>query len=162
MALISKFHIAESQFFDAIKLYLDGNYLSAATLAGTSEEILGKILESKGRDSCLTSTHKSQNTFLNELGMNQVKIKTTANKLNRVPNNLKHISTNEKGGYVANIRFNPEIQSIMLRALYNYEALKKNRPIKSEMRIAIHKFRVQFWINNDNYKNINHIAHTFQ
>ena len=47
---LSKLEVAEHQLNAAIRLYLDhDDFVSAITLAGTAEEILGKLLEKQGR-----------------------------------------------------------------------------------------------------------------
>ena len=48
--ILSKLEIASHQLDQALKLFLDNNdYVSSVTLAGASEEILGKILEKQGQ-----------------------------------------------------------------------------------------------------------------
>ena len=47
---LTKLEVAEHQLNASIRLYLDANdYVSAVTLAGAAEEILGKLLEKQGR-----------------------------------------------------------------------------------------------------------------
>jgi len=46
---LSAIEIAEHQLLAALKLWRDGDYLSALTLAGAAEEILGKRLRKIGR-----------------------------------------------------------------------------------------------------------------
>jgi hypothetical protein len=53
---LSKLQIAEHQLDRAIQLLLDENdYVCAVTLAGASEEILGKLLELRGHKPALAS-----------------------------------------------------------------------------------------------------------
>lgn len=53
---LSKLQIAEHQLDRAIRLLLDeDDYVCAVTLAGASEEILGKLLEQQGRKPTLAS-----------------------------------------------------------------------------------------------------------
>ncbi len=54
--IYSKLEIAVHQLERAIKLYLDEKYyISTITLAGASEEILGKIIESAGGETDLSN-----------------------------------------------------------------------------------------------------------
>lgn len=54
--IYSKFEIAEHQLERALHLLLDeGDYISSITLAGASEEILGKLLNEQGKESDLES-----------------------------------------------------------------------------------------------------------
>jgi hypothetical protein len=51
---LSKIEVAEHQLNAAIRLYLDeDDFVSAITLAGAAEEILGKLLEKQGRQHSL-------------------------------------------------------------------------------------------------------------
>ena len=52
----SKLEVAEIQLERALRLFLDeADYVSAITLAGASEEILGKLLEQQGKPHSLGS-----------------------------------------------------------------------------------------------------------
>lgn len=46
---ITKLEVASHQLGVAIRLFLDGDYLSSLTLAGAAEEILGKLSERAGK-----------------------------------------------------------------------------------------------------------------
>lgn len=46
---MSKLEVAVSQLEQAIRLFLEGDYLSSLTLAGAAEEILGKLCERAGK-----------------------------------------------------------------------------------------------------------------
>lgn len=47
---ITKLDVALQQLNVAIRLFLEGDYLSSLTLAGAAEEILGKLSERAGKD----------------------------------------------------------------------------------------------------------------
>ena len=52
----SKFEIALHQLEQSIRFYLDDkDYICAITLAGASEEILGKLVEAEGKENDLTN-----------------------------------------------------------------------------------------------------------
>jgi hypothetical protein len=51
MLTLTRLQVAEHQLEKALLLFLDENdYVSAITIAGASEEILGKLLEKEGKD----------------------------------------------------------------------------------------------------------------
>ena len=88
----SKFEIARHQLEQSIKFYLDDkDYICAITLAGASEEILGKLLEAKGKENDLTNFVNAC-VDINEL-MDGEKIprKEFVEMANFHRNHLKHI-----------------------------------------------------------------------
>jgi hypothetical protein len=60
MPTFTKLQVAEHQLDRALKLFLDEkDYVCAITLAGASEEILGKLLEKSGKEHALGSFVKA-------------------------------------------------------------------------------------------------------
>lgn len=60
MLTLSKLGVAEHQLERALRLFLDDkDYVCAITLAGASEEILGKLLEKEGKEHALGSFVKA-------------------------------------------------------------------------------------------------------
>jgi len=60
MLTLTKLEVAEHQLERAICLFLDeSDYVRAITLAGASEEILGKLLEKEGKEHALENIVKS-------------------------------------------------------------------------------------------------------
>jgi hypothetical protein len=56
MLTLTRLQVAEHQLEKALLLFLDENdYVSAITLAGASEEILGKLLEKEGKEHAMGS-----------------------------------------------------------------------------------------------------------
>lgn len=136
MAKISYEEIVLEQIEDAIQSFYYGHYVSATTLAGAAEEILGKILKDSGKE--------------NALGVNQKYIyrnlpeKEVADRLNFPRNTYKHfmkvgppsVRINEaiatktvlcfpKTGNELDIK--EEAEDMIMRAIANYEgALGKN------------------------------------
>jgi len=148
MTYISKFHVAEEQLLDAINLYIEGRYYSASTLAGAAEEIFGRILEHQGKDSALKEANEFQNKINEVVNLPKQPIRKTANRLYDLRNNLKHISPEKTGNSVLHFRFSPDFQTSLLRAIHNYQKLKKGRKMKHEIEDKLHEFRQLFWANN--------------
>jgi len=55
MKIHRKIDVARAQLERSISLFFEGDYYSAATLAGASEEILGKFIEKTGAENELKS-----------------------------------------------------------------------------------------------------------
>src|SRR5579859_5424988 len=94
--VLTKLAIAEHQLDRALRLFLDDrDYVSAITLAGASEEILGKLLEKGGRkhslqefvEHCVTIGHKVFGERWEEKHFRDI--------ANHFRNGLKHITDGE-------------------------------------------------------------------
>lgn len=111
---ISKSDIAIVQLNDAMNLFVDGNFISAITLAGAAEEILGKLLEGKDVLSIsaeLFLTFKSDLNLDLEVGFSR---KMLSDNLNFLRNELKH-----RGEDVLEVNFCDEAFWMINRALFN-------------------------------------------
>ena len=94
---LSNLEVAHRQIERAIVVFLDDkDYVSALTLAGAAEEILGKLLNNEGREHWLDSISKGA---LRALGFRKKEFETPealkarkeiANIANRYKNRLKH------------------------------------------------------------------------
>lgn len=82
MKKISKEHIAIIQLRDALSLYYNKSYISAITLAGASEEILGKLSKEKN-----STTALEIESFLFRTTFPSMNYQAERNKLR---NELKH------------------------------------------------------------------------
>ena len=99
LALLSKNEVAVSQLNLAMTLYLDGReFVSAITLAGAAEEILGKICEEKGKPSGLKRHAESARSLYLHLGSEFHALftgdpgtKPFINIRNEARNELKHL-----------------------------------------------------------------------
>lgn len=97
---LSNLEIAHRQIERAIVLFLDDrDYVSALTLAGAAEEILGKLLNKEGKEHWLDSISKGA---LRVLGFRKIELKTPealkakkeiANIANRHKNTFKHYNS---------------------------------------------------------------------
>lgn len=97
---LSNLEIAHRQIERSIALYLDDeDFVSALTLAGAAEEILGKLLNEKGKEHWLDGISKGALRALGyrkqELGSSEaLKIKKAiANHTNKYKNSLKHYNS---------------------------------------------------------------------
>jgi hypothetical protein len=91
MLTLTKIEVAEHQLERALRLFLDENdYVCAITLAGASEEILGRLLEKSGREHALgtfvKACVKTGKVVYNENWSH----KTFADMANAFRNDLKH------------------------------------------------------------------------
>lgn len=95
--LYSKMQLAEHQLERAVILYLDEkDYISSITLAGASEEILGRLLENKGETNDLNELVIA---FASEYGVGWEELrKWVIEDENYYRNHLKHI---KDGSYIS-------------------------------------------------------------
>lgn len=87
----SKLQIASHQLDVAIRLFLEGDYLSSLTLAGAAEEILGNLSEKAGLPVAIkeiTEFHKADTDPAIPEEKHQ---KTIASILNKARNAAKHV-----------------------------------------------------------------------
>lgn len=112
--------IAERQLLAAIRLWHEGDYVSAITLAGAAEEILGKRLRKKGKEPSFDNIKSAIMALSQTLGdENQKTEKIVADLLNQTKNELKHYSGDD------HLEFDLLEDSIELleRAITNYQML---------------------------------------
>lgn len=91
-------HVARCQLERAIELFLDEqDYYSAATLAGASEEILGKLRERTGMPHALSNLRNRLRSMLTEEEYKAIdEKKGLLSLLNEYRNWLKHFSEDEE------------------------------------------------------------------
>ena len=124
--------IAERQLLAAIRLWHEGDYVSAITLAGAAEEILGKRLRKKGKEPSFDNIRSAIMALSKTLGdENQKTEKIVADLLNQTKNELKHYSGDD------HLEFDLLEDSIELleRAITNYQMLTG----------IIHNEMISFW-----------------
>jgi hypothetical protein len=111
--------VARTQLDRAIALFAEpGEYLSAITLAGAAEEILGKLVTESGRDNSLTSLTQAAAAVHEHLFQEVVEPSVFLHAANRARNALKHLDTSAG----RNIVIDPqqEASDIINRAIDNY------------------------------------------
>ena len=114
---LNKIEIARTQIETAIDLFLSNrDFLSALTLAGAAEDILGKLLERDGKKSMLENLYGwFQETTQEKIGFGEF-----AKKANFTRNTLKHASVANEDEIEV---FRWETVQMIMRALFNYKQL---------------------------------------
>jgi hypothetical protein len=119
MPTFTKLEVAEHQLERALKLFLDEkDYVCAITLAGASEEILGKLLEKDGKEHSLGSFVKACVAAGRMLHGEEWSQKEFAQMANAFRNDLKHYT----GGETVTVPRQAAIE-ILDRAIDNLWAL---------------------------------------
>ena len=126
MKQVKKIEIALIQLRTAIQLFKKGNYISAITVAGAAEEILGEIaLKRKG-----TNALMADKAFLDEIADHLKKprpgLKNVVNQRNKVKNELKHNKTGND--YTIQHDFKYEAEELILAAVNNYAIIFRKYP----------------------------------
>ena len=118
--------IALAQLETALRLFRDGGDLfSVITLAGAAEEILGELVEKRGRDNSLESLKKAAGAIhklatgesLDETGLT-----IFAKRANRARNAVKHLKAGGEPTITLDVR--EEAVDILTRAVDNYWLLE--------------------------------------
>lgn len=118
---LTKFEAAERQLIHAIELYLEGIHLiSAITLAGAAEEILGELVKLSGKENALELKVKVLCGMYEHVFNEPAKPKSFFKIRNKARNELKHIMTGDS----LNIDLEEEAAKLIDRAITNYKKLK--------------------------------------
>lgn len=120
ISVLSAEEIAEHQLLAALKLWREEDYLSALTLAGAAEEILGKRLRKLGRERSFDQMKGLIVNLARQEGDHNPKTDSiVANLLNDTRNLLKHYAGDES----LNLDLREDASDILDRALANYHCL---------------------------------------
>jgi len=112
--------IAEHQLLAAIRLWQEQDFLSALTLAGAAEEILGKRLRKLGREPSFDQLKSIIVALARSEGETDPNLeRTVGDLLNNTKNELKHYS----GDAALSFDLRADCHEILERAVANYEAL---------------------------------------
>ena len=115
--------IAVTQLERAIALFEEPkDYLSAITLAGAAEEILGKLVVESGRDSSVTSLARAAVEIHRLLTQENVAPRDIIDRANCARNALKHLNTS--AGRAIDLDAEEEARDVIGRAIDNYWILK--------------------------------------
>lgn len=133
---LSNLEIAHRQIERAIVLFLDDqDYVSALTLAGAAEEILGKLLNKEGKDHWIDRVSKRA---LRALGFRKIELQTPealkakkeiANIVNRHKNTFKHYNSDGTVTLLVDVAAAEMID----RAISNYFDLTRRKTGVMEM-----------------------------
>jgi len=117
---LSKLQIANAQLDTSISLYLDGkDLISAITLAGAAEEILGKLVKGSGGKSSLEETVERLCGMYEAAFEESPDPKVFADLRNRTRNELKHRGLSDSVSF----DLEREATSMIRRAVANHQAL---------------------------------------
>jgi hypothetical protein len=117
--------IAVTQLERAIELYtVPRDFLSAITLAGAAEEILGKLVSDSGRDNSLASLVKAAVAIHELIFKEPIDQRVLADRANEARNSLKHLRTTSE--LTVSIDPEEEARDMINRAIENYWLLKSN------------------------------------
>jgi hypothetical protein len=117
ITLITKPEIASSQLRTALQHFCRSEYVSAITLAGAAEEILGKLVKSAGMRNALEEDISFMNARLHARGC-AIPRKQLITWMNRPRDELKHIGKNHSD--VLAIDALEAAEDMIERAVYNY------------------------------------------
>ena len=120
----SKQSIALAQFETALRLFHTGDELiSAITLAGAAEEILGKLVKRRGQDNSLDSLKKAAAAIHERLFSEPIDTSVVADRANRARNAFKHLTA---GGDPVSLDLREDAVDILNRAVDDYWILETN------------------------------------
>ena len=144
---LTKLDIAEQQLLHAIELFCSGERIvSAITLAGAAEEILGMLVAETGQTNSLGSEVRDQcklfETFFGRAG----DPKTFRDLENKARNELKHLST----GNNVEIDLEQKAVSLIERAINNFKIL---RPESNSAFLAFDDNAAAWWRKRTNQFN---------
>ena len=141
----TKQKIAKHQIERAISLYLDeADFISAITLAGAAEEILGKLVKQTGGITAYEAVGEIIEA-VNELTNKQQYSKNDLNELfNSTRNNLKHLSGSEQ--FVVDMK--QEANNMLYRAISNYRSLTSKETELMKKWLATPNIEPAFMLNN--------------
>ncbi|MEY3774817.1 MAG: hypothetical protein RLZZ129_1597 [Verrucomicrobiota bacterium] len=117
METFTKVEIASIQLQRALVLFCAKDYISALTLAGAAEEILGKIVEAKGEANALTEDVCYIETRLRGKA-DSMTSKQIASFLNQPRNQLKHFG--DVSASLVSLNPSADAESLIERATLNY------------------------------------------
>ncbi len=119
-SILTAEEIAEHQLITALRLWHDDDYLSALTLAGAAEEILGKRLRILGRTPSFDQIKNEIIALAKQHGDSDPKTeKLVADLLNQTRNELKHYAGDDSLSF----DLRSDTAEMMERAIANYYLL---------------------------------------
>ena len=120
ISTLSAEQIAEQQLVAALKLWREQDFVSALTLAGAAEEILGKRLRKLGREPTFDQLRDLIVALARQEGDTSPNLeKTIGDLLNSTKNELKHYGGDDSLSF----DLRADAQEMLERAVANYQAL---------------------------------------
>jgi hypothetical protein len=137
---MEKRDIALAQLRRAIRLYRNGDFVCAATLAGAAEEILGRIAKKRAGYNAMDGEESFAAQVAEVLGVPKPDNAKVRSVTNRMRNECKHNDSGDNGWIEANFEF--EAQCLIDRALSNwliaYGGFPKDR--------IVSKYSTDYWL----------------
>jgi len=96
---VTKLEVASHQLDVAIRLFLDGDYLSSLTLAGAAEEILGKLCERAGKPVAVETIIDFHWKDTDEAKSDKERRKILLGVLNEARNQAKHANNPDEADF---------------------------------------------------------------
>lgn len=122
--------IATCQLNTALALFLgEKDYISALTLAGAAEEILGHAVKSQGKSNALRNYLHAAQGVSEIFGDDPFNAKREIREINFARNMAKHINPVKVPAWFVNPR--EEAQYMLYRAISNYRTL--GEPVSDQM-----------------------------
>lgn len=130
--VISKADIARAQLTESIAFFMEEKFLCALTLSGAAEEILARLLNSKGEKSVVEESFEKIRSLRETTGlavMDNLPKKKVFNQWNFARNTVKHHNKNDSE--MVTVNFFDEGYWMIKRALAN--ASRLGIPIQNEL-----------------------------
>ena len=147
---------AREQIGDAISLFLKGHFVSALTLAGAADEILGKMLSHRGQQSFLNWKYSKVEPFLAWLHRMPPRREDFIRDENRALISVTQLVSTDTPSITLDLE--DAAHSMIVRALYNYDQLglpRTARMLEFENQLMI-ELENQFyddWVGPITYNN---------
>jgi len=123
---LSKIQIATIQLRTAVQLYNKQNYISAVTLAGAAEEILGQVAKTKSGTNALLADKVWIDQLADYLNKPRPTFGKVASTRNKIKNELKHNDSGQDAELDHD--FQLEAETFILGAIRNYELIAGHMP----------------------------------
>lgn len=129
---MTKMQVAEAQLEQAVELFGRRDYVSALTLAGAAEEILGRMAHASRGFTALDMDEHFLRGVYEDVGHQPPSRKQVVDDANRVRNHLKHGSGSADEMVKADFKF--EAQLMIDRAINNYLIGQGEQPASEQVR----------------------------
>ena len=115
--------IALEQLECALNMYFEKKYFAAVTLAGSAEEILGKLAKHQKKENSIDALKKAACQIHKRLYGEEINVKHIADRTNYARNKLKHVNP----GVEPMVTINAEEEAVVMlsRAIDNYWLVKE-------------------------------------
>jgi hypothetical protein len=124
----NRVHSAREQIGDAISLFLKGHFVSALTLAGAADEVLGKVLSHRGQQSFVDWKYSKVEPLLAWLHRMPPRREDFIRDENRALISVTQMESTDTSSVTLDLE--DAAHSMIVRALYNYDHLGLPRTAK--------------------------------